>query len=478
MLSTSQRVVVTTFNSGHLLWSLVAAVLLYGGHPCAGQGRVHDVQGGLFGGTLKYSGEQMDDMFGMTGGVSLGYTVMNRLHLDARVVLGEYRWKITPTKIAADPEYFGAGAQVGDFYPGTTTVIDSVNVSSATMVDLVVRYVLVPGITARPFLTAGIGLLSFNPSNTSGFAPLPNNDRGTYSKTVASIILGGGVQFPLSRRLNLVLQAERRLVFSQFLDDVNPRRSNDGLTMVSLGLSYTFNRMSSRPPRHDHDRHSGDQESACEADHPEEECLPHRGAPPGWDAVFERQDEECAECTSCTMCPACDECVHVKCAVCLCCYCRTCSACCCMPCPLRGEATGQGSDDDMPEDEPSKGKGAAPTAAPVADSKPSAEQPPAPQPSKPDGAEPMSVPCPAGQHRECFGPPGFGICVDNEPPRGPQKIRWDLARTLDDGSLLREAEADGRWYRKQIMPDGSERITKGALPFEVTDCKECKEKMK
>lgn len=475
MLSTSQRVVVTKFNSGYPLWCLLAAMLLYGSHPCAGQGRVHDVQGGLFGGTLKYSGEQMDDMFGPAGGISLGYSVMNRLHLDARVTLGEYRWKITPTKIAADPDYFGSGAQVGDFYPGTTTVIDSVNVSSATMVDLVARYVLVPGIKARPFLTAGIGLLSFNPSNSSGFAPLPNNEKGEYSTTVASLILGGGVRFPLSRRLDLVVQAERRLVFSQFLDDVNPKRSNDGLTMVSLGLSYTFNRMSSRPPRHDHDRHTGDQEPACEADHPEEECLPHRGAPPGWDAVFERQDEECTECTSCTMCPACDECVHVKCAVCLCCYCRTCSACCCMPCPMqRSDGGGGDSEDDDGQAGPAQSDSQAPAPKPAPAPAPNAP----PEPAKPDGAEPMSVPCPAGQHRECFGPPGFGICVDNEPPRGPQKIRWDLARTLDDGSLLREAEADGRWYRKQIMPDGSERITKGALPFEVTDCKECKEKMK
>lgn len=452
---------------------LLVMILLRGVQPAAGQGRVHDVQGGLFGGTLKYSGEQMDDMFGPAGGISLGYSVMNRLHLDARVALGEYRWKITPTKIAADPDYFGSGAKVGDFYPGSTTVIDSVNVSSTTMVDLVARYVLVPGIRARPFLTAGVGLLSFNPSNSSGFAPLPNNEMGEYSTTVASIILGGGVRFPISRRVDLVLQAERRLVFSQFLDDVNPKRSNDGLTMATIGLSYTFNRMSSRSQRHDHDRDGGDQPPACEAEHPDQECIPHRGAPPGWDAVFERQDEECAECTSCTMCPACDECVHVKCAVCLCCYCRTCSACCCMPCPMRGNGADGSSDDDGPEDEPAKDRGATPVPAPAA--KP---EPPVPQPPKPEGAEPMSAPCPGGQHRECFGPPGFGICVDNEPPRGPQKIRWDLARTLEDGSLLRESEVDGRWYRKQIMPDGSERISKGALPFEVTDCKECKEKMR
>ena len=90
----------------------------------------------------------------------------------------------------------------------------------------------------------------------------------------------------------------------------------------------------------------------------------------------------------------------------------------------------------------------------------------------------MSVPCPAGQHRECFGPPGYGICVDDEPPRGPQKIRWDLGRLLEDGSLLRESEPDGRWYRREILPDGSERITKGTLPFQATDCKECREKMK
>ena len=140
---------------------------------------------------------------------------------------------------------------------------------------------------------------------------------------------------------------------------------------------------------------------------------------------------------------------------------------------MRGNGADGSSDDDGPEDEPAKDRGATPVPAPAA--KP---EPPVPQPPKPEGAEPMSAPCPGGQHRECFGPPGFGICVDNEPPRGPQKIRWDLARTLEDGSLLRESEVDGRWYRKQIMPDGSERISKGALPFEVTDCKECTEKMR
>ena len=454
---------------------LLVMVLVSGSYWAAAQGRVRDVQGSVFGGTLKYSGEQMDDMFGPVGGISLGYSVMNRLQLDARVALGEYRWKITPTKIAADPDYFGAGARVGDTYPGTSTLIDSLNVSSATMVDIVAKYLLVQGITAKPYLMAGVGLLSFNPSNASEYAPLPNNIKGEYSTTVASLILGGGVRLPLSRRVDLVIQAERRLVFSQFLDDVNPKRSNDGLTMVTLGLGYTFNRMPSRPPKHDHDRPDADQ--VCPAQHPEEECLPHRGAPPGWDMVFERQDEECAECTSCTMCPACDECVHVKCNVCLCCYCRTCSACCCGPCPMRA---GGGQDaENGPSIEQGMDNGDVSEKAPEPTEP--APKKPAPEPrkpEKPEGTEPMNVPCPAGQHRECFGPPGFGICVDNEPPRGPQKIRWDLARTLEDGSLLREAEADGRWYRRQIMPDGTERITKGALPFAVTDCKECKEKMR
>lgn len=454
---------------------LLVMVLVSGTSRAGAQGRVRDVQGSIFGGTLKYSGEQMDDMFGPVGGISLGYAVMNRLQLDARVALGEYRWKITPTKIAADPDYFGAGAKVGDTYPGTSTLIDSLNVSSATMVDLVGKYLLVPGITAKPYLMAGVGLLSFNPSNESEYAPLPNNIKGTYSTTVASLILGGGVSFPLSRRVDLVVHAERRLVFSQFLDDVNPKRSNDGLTMVTLGLSYTFNRMPARPPKHDHDLPDADQ--MCPAQHPEEECLPNRGAPPGWDEVFERQDEECDECTSCTMCPACDECVHVKCNVCLCCYCRTCSACCCGPCPMK--AGGAQDAEDGPSMEKGMEQGEAPGKAPEPSAPaPKKPAPEPPKPEKPDGTEPMSVPCPAGQHRECFGPPGFGICVDNEPPRGPQKIRWDLAKTLDDGSLLREAEADGRWYRRQIMPDGTERITKGALPFAVTDCKECKEKMK
>ncbi len=442
----------------------------------SGQGRVHDVQGGLFGGTLKYSGEQMDDLFGPAGGVSIGYTVMNRLHLDARVALGEYRWKITPTKIKADPDYFGGGSQLGDNYPGTRTLIDSVNLSSTTMVDIIANYVLVPNIAATPFLSFGVGLTSFDPRNASQYAPLPNNIAGEYSTTVASIILGGGVRFPLSRRVDLVVRAERRLVFSQFLDDVNPKRSNDGLTMAVLGLSYTFNKMPARQPRHDHDRDARDLAHDCPQEHPDQECLPHRGAPPGWDKVFERQDEACDECNSCTMCPSCIECVHVRCNVCLCCYCRTCSACCCMPCPIQSERAAAGEAPAAEEE----AEDAPPAPQPAPAPKPKNEPAPQPKtpPTKPEGAEPMSVPCPAGQHRECFGPPGYGICVDDEPPRGPQKIRWDLGRLLEDGSLLRESEPDGRWYRREILPDGSERITKGTLPFQATDCKECREKMK
>ena len=369
-------------------------------HAIAQQGSLTGI---LEGGVVKYHGEFSDDLFGPQGMVSLRYAALDNLWIGARFGLGEYQWKITPSKAAAYPDYFGQG---GDRYPGSTVPIEPRNESRVTSADVLVYYALTTSIPALPYIAAGIGGINIEPSTAAKHTALPNAQRGRYPKTISSVVVGGGVAIPLSERVGLELAAEHRFAFSRYLDDLATPLGNDALTSVRIGISYAFS-TGSRQNRDDF--------------YTREEF---------------RQNELSYISVNCLEC-----CFHTE--ICCCCYC-----CCC--CNGGGEGGG----------------GAPDTATSQTPSTPSAGGGPKP--------EPMDTPCPPGQHRECYGPPGFGICVDNLLPDGPQRIRWELARTLADGSLLREV--DGKWYRKQVMPDGTARISKGALPFKAEECKECKEK--
>lgn len=408
------------------LSSIVVLLLVLCGSAHS-QVRRGDLVGSVYGGAVKYHGEFSDDMFGPIGGVSLRYAILAPLWIEGRFGLGEYTWKITDAKIARYPEYFGANASPGDKYPGTLTTIESENESRITTADLLLHYVVVRGIRASPYISAGIGLVNIAPSNSSEHSALPNNLAGVYSRSIFSFILGGGVEIPLSQRVGIQFRGEQRFVLSGYLDDVSFNGSNDGVSTFTIGLTYRFN--TPRRQRINCDR-------PCNSKH---HCEAHCEVP--------CRDE-------CVM--PCSLCGHY----CHCCHSCHCCCCCCekvselsTPAVDKGSGGGGGGGGlakaDVPPGPPGAGSGPTP--------------------------EPMDVPCPPKQHRECFGPPGYGICVDDDPPLGPEPIRWDLARGLEDGSELREV--DGRWYRRQTMPDGTKRITKGLLPFESSECKECKEKL-
>ncbi len=210
------------------------------------QKRQGDVIGTFTATTYKYHGEFSDDLYGYGGVVSLSFNAMDRLWVEARTSLGQYGWRINPTKIAAYPDYFGQGAKLGDNYPGSLTRIEDRNESRITTADVMVGYVLVDNIPAVPFITAGVGLVDFAPSNGSQHSPLPNNIKGEYSTTVASIPLGGGVIIPLSQRVGLTFRGEYRMVVSGALDDLDVGKSRDDLSSFALSLSYKFN----EPRRH------------------------------------------------------------------------------------------------------------------------------------------------------------------------------------------------------------------------------------
>lgn len=199
-----------------------------------------EVVGALYGGVNKYHGEFSDDMFAVSTGIGVSYAAMDRLLVEARFGLGEYRWKITEAKLRRFPSYFGQGADIGDRYPGTLTTIEGENESRVTTADVMATWVVVPDIAAVPFVSVGLGLFNFAPSNSYEHSALPNNILHVYPRTVVSIPVGGGVRIPLSSVVGLMLRAEHRFVFSPYLDDIKADHGNDALTTISLGLSYSF----------------------------------------------------------------------------------------------------------------------------------------------------------------------------------------------------------------------------------------------
>jgi len=207
-----------------------------------------EVVGTLSGATHIYHGEYVDDQWGAGTFLSLHYAPLDRLNIEARFGLGDIRWLVSPATLASNPDYFGQGAEYGDPYPGTLTSIERENESRLTTGDLLVNWVLVDGIDAVPFLSAGVGVVNFSPSNAAEHEPLPNNAARIYPTTVFSIPVGGGVRIPFSDRAGIVFRAEHRFVFSDYLDDVATTSGNDGVTSLSIGLTYRFTEPGPRYP--------------------------------------------------------------------------------------------------------------------------------------------------------------------------------------------------------------------------------------
>lgn len=323
--------------------SLIILALLCAFISVSAQQQAGDVVGSLSGNVLKYHGEFEDDMFGPGASVSLYYAPLDRLAIEARFGLGEVRWKVTPTMLANNPSYFGAGAQLGDFYPGTTTTIEDLNATSVTTADLILRYVLVPGIDAVPFLSAGVGYIGYRPTNATEREPLPNKEASVYSGSALSFPVGGGVQIPFSERVSLLMRGEYRFVLSDYVDDIKISSGNDAITSISIGLTYQFN----EPKAWDWDDEWTDEvidvtELATTI------------------TVHPLEDDHCIDI--CDVC--CDACCDLCCDDC----CHHCCCCCCCCCGGSGGSGGGG------------GAGPAPAPAPAAE--PAPPEAPAPAPAR------------------------------------------------------------------------------------------------
>jgi hypothetical protein len=199
------------------------------------------VIGVIAGGINKLNGDYTDDVYGPLGSIALQYSPIKQLAIEARVGVGKGRWLVPESALAAHPEYFGDQAFYGDLYPGSQIVIEKENEVRLSTYDLLLRYVLIDDIRAVPFIYAGVSLLNFVPATADAHESLPNGAIDAYSTSAFSVPVGAGVRIPFSDRVGLELRGEYRFAFTEYLDDVNWNVKNDGITSVSVGLTYSFN---------------------------------------------------------------------------------------------------------------------------------------------------------------------------------------------------------------------------------------------
>jgi hypothetical protein len=209
--------------------------------PLASLGQQGEVRMVLGGGVHKLFSDYTDDLYGPFGAASLLYAPADRLELEFRYGLGKGRWIVTPSALAAYPDYFGPNASIGDFYPGSTTRIEQENEVRLSAFDLMLRYVLVKDIAATPFIYAGVSLLNYMPSTGDSHEALPNAADEVYSTSAFSVPIGAGVRIPITDRFGLELRGEYRFTMTEFLDDVNFNGSNDAITSFGVGFTYLFN---------------------------------------------------------------------------------------------------------------------------------------------------------------------------------------------------------------------------------------------
>lgn len=222
------------------LFALVAMLMLVGAASQA-QTRKGDLTATAGYSAHFYRGDFDSDRAGDGGLFTLSYNTSDRFWIEGRIGFGSYHWQTSPSLIKKYADYYGTGASFGGSYPGSLTKIESNNKAGLTTLDVTFGYVLMQNKSFTPFISGGFGLVNFSPTNSNEGAPLPNYDKGVYPASVASFPLGVGVMVPLADQLALTARYDYRIVFSGFLDDYEVRGSNDGLSALSIGLSYRLN---------------------------------------------------------------------------------------------------------------------------------------------------------------------------------------------------------------------------------------------
>jgi outer membrane protein OmpA-like peptidoglycan-associated protein len=111
---------------------------------------------------------------------------------------------------------------------------------SSKIIPVDVRFVFYPKSAGRifPLFFGGFSIMNFNPVDEHE-RPLPNNKRGLYTKWMAVIPVGGGLQYFITDNSIVELVASYSLGTKDYLDDVKLENNNDGYYSFGLNV-YAF----------------------------------------------------------------------------------------------------------------------------------------------------------------------------------------------------------------------------------------------
>ena len=178
--------------------------------------------GGL--GTGLYHGEfnslqgTFNPILSTSGGLHLQYSISDLFAVGAALSHSGHHYNISDfsrQKYASN--FFGpAGAAT---YPASSVALTGSNDIGTTDFLLYGKFYLAHVISEKfaPFAFAGLGLVSFSPTNDDG-EPLPTNLTGVYQTTSLQIPFGGGLEYSLSDKLKLWLEYTYHTGFTDYLD--------------------------------------------------------------------------------------------------------------------------------------------------------------------------------------------------------------------------------------------------------------------
>ncbi|MEJ2105383.1 MAG: SPOR domain-containing protein [Ignavibacteriaceae bacterium] len=88
-----------------------------------------------------------------------------------------------------------------------------------------------------PYISAGLGYITFNPEDKYGFN-LPNNRFSVYKKSAMLYTLEAGIRFPFAEMWSLNLGANINFSNTDYLDDIKTGSNNDGFISCFTGISF------------------------------------------------------------------------------------------------------------------------------------------------------------------------------------------------------------------------------------------------
>ncbi|MBI5646839.1 MAG: OmpA family protein [Ignavibacteriae bacterium] len=227
--------------------ALFAVAVFLFGHNCTAQSAGGRVSFGFNGGGVKYWGEFSDNQFWLAGDVFVRYNIVGPLSLHASTTFGQMRHKVTPELISKYPDYFGAGAKLGDTYPNDPVVIQEKNAIRFNTYDLLLSVNPFAQQRFVPYIFAGVGWLDWNPANIFANDPLPNNRNARYDK--ARIYFPAGIGFETYITDDIVVNGRATMHFTgtDFLDDYEVSGTEkDAFLTFGLGVSmYIFGNIDS-----------------------------------------------------------------------------------------------------------------------------------------------------------------------------------------------------------------------------------------